>query len=72
VDRTVTFGTPSSGRSIGQWWNQDAKPQLTRVYGKLKSLISKANKVGDVLGQAVQPPAKQLAGKPFAVLVCEG
>jgi hypothetical protein len=28
------FETPSSDRSIGQWWTQEGKPNLIRVYGK--------------------------------------
>jgi hypothetical protein len=52
--RRVRFEKPSSNRRMSQWWTQEAKPILTRMYGKFKSLVSKANTAGDVLGQAVQ------------------
>jgi hypothetical protein len=72
MGRRVRFETPSSDRSIGHWQNQEAKPNLTRDYRKFKSLLSKGNTEGDVLGQAVQPAGEELGGKPFSVLVCEG
>ena len=70
MGRRVRFETPSSNRSIGQWWTQEAKPVLTRMYGKFKSQASKANTAGDVVGQAVQQAAEELAGIPFVLLVC--
>jgi hypothetical protein len=41
MGRRVRFETPSSNRNIGQWWTQEAKPVLTRTYGKFTSLVSK-------------------------------
>jgi hypothetical protein len=72
MGRRVRFERPSSNRSIGQWWTKEAEPNLTRVYVKFKSLVSKANTVGNVLGKTVQPADEELSGKPFAVLVCQG
>jgi hypothetical protein len=59
----------TSGRSIGQWWTQEAESHLTRLYGKINSLIFRANTVGDVIGPTVQPAAKELEGKPLAVQI---
>jgi hypothetical protein len=50
----VSFEKPPSDRSIGQWWTQEAEPHLTRLYGKFNCLISRANIVGGLFGQAVQ------------------
>lgn len=71
VGRGVGFETSFCNGIIGQWWTQEVKPNLTKVYGKCKSLVSKANTAGDVLGQTVQQETKKLEGKPFAVMVHE-
>jgi hypothetical protein len=71
MDRRVRFETLSCNGSIGQWWTLEGNPVLTRMYENFKCLVSKANTVGNVLGQAVQQAAEELEGKPFAVMVRE-
>jgi hypothetical protein len=53
MGRRVSFEKPPSYRSIDQWWTQKAETYLTRLNGKFNSLISRANTVGDMTGQAV-------------------
>ena len=58
MGRSVGFETTSSNRSINQWWTQEAKLNLSKVYGKFNSLVHKANTAGVVLGQTGQHVAE--------------
>jgi len=52
MGRRVRFETASCNESIGQWWTQEANPNLTRMYEKFMCLVSKTNTAGYVFGQA--------------------